>query len=182
MSAGSTALGFEVISVPVSAWCQNMDLSFLEKNLWTSVPTAWGGAMQGEEEGLEGGERKRMGWGCRKWQCVCSDKPVARPLYPGGGLGATRLQPRCSVGLVPDDPPQTTGSHLCCRQVNTPRKLAMTALYMCWILFKEWKCKKKKKEYTMKAKGCASKWQHYWFARTHSWSSDSFLWSLFCIL
>lgn len=74
-----------------------MDLSFLEKNLWTSVPTAWGGAMEREKEGLEGGGRKRMGWDCRKWQCVCSDKPVARPSHPGGGLGATRLQPQCSV-------------------------------------------------------------------------------------
>lgn len=31
---------------------------------------------------------------------VCSDKPVARPSHPGGGLGATRLQPQCSVQLL----------------------------------------------------------------------------------
>lgn len=32
--------------------------------------------------------------------CVCRDKPVARPSCPGGGLGATRLQPQCSVRLL----------------------------------------------------------------------------------
>lgn len=97
---------FEVISVPVSACCQNMDLSFLERKKKKNKPlkpacqqleeVLW----EGEEEGLEGGGRKRMGWGCRKWQCVCSDKPVARPSHPGGGLGATRHQPQCSVGIL----------------------------------------------------------------------------------
>lgn len=61
MSAGSVALGFEVISLLLSACGQNMDLSFLKEALRTSVPTARGGAMGRGEEGLEGDGRKRMG-------------------------------------------------------------------------------------------------------------------------
>lgn len=151
MSAGSATLGFEVINFPVSACCQNMDLSFLEKNLWTSVPTAWGGAMEGEEEGLEGGGRKRMGWGCRKWQCVCSDKPVARPSHPGGGLGATRLQPQYSVGLLSlmTLPRQMVAICIVDKYIqyaNSPRLLYIQIGY----------CLKKenlKKEYKMNGKG-----------------------------
>lgn len=86
--------------------------------------------MEGEEEGLEG----------RRWgEAVGNDNVCVAislwqgPCTLGEDWGATRLQPQCSVGLVPNDPPQTTGSHLCCRQVHTLRKLAMTALYTCWI-------------------------------------------------
>lgn len=58
MSAGSA--GSKVISLPLSACGQNMDLSFLKEDLGTSVPKARGGAMERGEEGLEGDGRKRM--------------------------------------------------------------------------------------------------------------------------
>ena len=64
MSAGSVALGLEVIMLPLSACGRNMDLSFLEETLRTSVPTAWGGATEREERkgcgAVEGRETERV--------------------------------------------------------------------------------------------------------------------------
>lgn len=60
----------------------------LEEVLWREKRKDWG-----EVEG--------RGWGETVGNDnVCSDKPVARPSRPGGGLGATRLQPQCSVRLL----------------------------------------------------------------------------------
>lgn len=114
MSAGSVALGFEVISLSLSACGQNTDLSFLKETLQTSVPTAWGGATARGEEGLEGGWRKRKGRNYRKWQCVWSDKPLARTSLPWGRTGGYKTSASVlSPTAVPDDPVQTSHCHVC---------------------------------------------------------------------
>lgn len=114
MSAGSVALGFEVIGLPLSARGQNMDLSFLKESLQTSAPTAWEGAMVRGEEGLEGGWRKRKGRNYRKWQCVWSDKPLARTSLPWGRTGGYKTSASMlSPTTVPDDPAQTSRSYVC---------------------------------------------------------------------
>lgn len=115
MSAGSVALGSEVISLPLSACGQNMDLSFLKEALRTSVPTAQGGAMERGEEGLEGDGRKRMGWDCRKWQCVLSDKPLASIPTPWGRTGGYKTPASVlSPNTVPDDPTTATCVNTTC--------------------------------------------------------------------
>lgn len=110
MSAGSVALGSGVISRPLSACGRNMDLSFLKETLRTSVPTAWEGAAEREERKdwkEEDGEKDEQGRGCRKWQCVWSDKPLARTPTPWGWTGGYKTSASVlSATTVPDDPAQ----------------------------------------------------------------------------
>lgn len=82
--------------------------------------------------------------------CVC----IAISLWQGHSIlgedwGYKTSASMLRWSIVPDDPPQTTGSHLCCGQVHTVRKLTMTALYTFHVLFKEIF----EKEYKRKGKG-----------------------------
>lgn len=97
MSASNVALGFKVIFGPVSACCRNMDLSFLKETLHQRVDS-----LRRTEERKNWREVKGKGWG----ETVGNDNvceaisPRQGPLHPGGGLGATRLQPQRLVWLL----------------------------------------------------------------------------------
>lgn len=99
MSAGSVALGSGVIRLHVSVGGWNTEFSFLKEMLGTSVPTAWGGAREKEEEKYWR-EVEGRGWveERQSGETVCEAiSPWQGPRAPRGGLGATRLQPQCSV-------------------------------------------------------------------------------------
>lgn len=120
MSAGSVALGFGVIGLPLSASGQNMDLSFLKETLRTSVPTAWGGATEREERkdrrDVEGRGRAE-GWTGERLQevtmCVKRKAPGKDPHTLGEDWGLQDFSLSAQSCHCPWWPCQPSHSQVC---------------------------------------------------------------------
>lgn len=89
-----------VINLPLSAGGWNTGLSFLKEGLPSNVSAAAGGAWQGAEEVLVRVEGIGQGETAGNDNVCKAISPWQGPPYPGGALGATRLQPQCSVPLM----------------------------------------------------------------------------------
>lgn len=114
-----------VINLPLSAGGRNTDLSFLKEGLPSNVSAAAGGAWQGAEEVLVRVEGRGQGETAGNDNVCKAISPWQGPPYPGGALGATRLQPQCSVPLMSLMTPQTSQ---CGKHSRT------VSLYLAWAL------------------------------------------------
>lgn len=138
MSSGSVALVLGVIKLLLSACGQNMDLSFLKETLRTGVPTARGCAQESDKRKRT--ERRMNGTEAIGNDNVCETiSPWQGPPHPEGGLGATRLQPQCSLRHLS---PMTPSSHHTAKALQAKSVQDCAFISYCFLILNQ-KCEGK---------------------------------------